>query len=217
MPRRRQSPGPRQTAHGAWRAGAVEMACLGQVGSPNVARHLDPDGGGGPTPREEPGARTLTRISLVTVWHRPRQWDERACPRRGEGFVPRHIGNQTTTKVNCAEILAAKLPSPVYLAVRWCVPRASSVERRPFCLVVCPGMRVSTAVPEASSVAKPITLLPSEKMIVPVGAPAPAKAGVTFTVRVSSLPAGAGLAEAVKTVVVAAWLTVSWSTALRLG
>src|SRR6266404_1449543 len=81
----------------------------------------------------------------------------------------------------------------------------------------CPGTNVKVARPEASSVAKPIVLLPSRRMTVPVGAPAPVKAGVTVTVSTSGWPTGAGLDEAVKVVVVAAWLTASLSAADRLG
>src|SRR5262245_16328194 len=78
-------------------------------------------------------------------------------------------------------------------------------------------MNVNTARPEESSVANPSVLLPSRRMTVPVGTPAPVKAGVTVTVSTSGLPTGAGLADAVKVVVVAAWLTVTLSVAGPLG
>src|SRR5262249_49840334 len=126
-------------------------------------------------------------------------------------------GRYTTVRSSAADTLAAKLPSPVYDTDRWCVPRGSTVKReRPF-RITFPGTNVNTARPEESSVANAIVLLPSRRMTVPVGAPAPVNAGVTVTVSTSCRPTGAGLAEAVNVVVVLAGLTVSRSAADRLG
>ena len=109
------------------------------------------------------------------------------------------------------------MPSPVYDTVRWCVPRPSTVKRVRPLRNVCPGMNVNTARPEESRLANPIVLLPSRRMTVPVGAPAPVKAGLTVTDSTSGWPTGAGLDEAVKLVVVAAWLTFTPGQVIRHG
>src|SRR6516162_7498659 len=56
-------------------------------------------------------------------------------------------------------------------------------------------MIVNVAWPDEFRLPNPIVLLPSRRMTVPVGAPAPVKAGVTVTVSTSGLPTGAGSAE----------------------
>src|SRR2546425_12642574 len=65
----------------------------------------------------------------------------------------------------------------------------------------------NVAVPLAS-VAVPRLFVPSRKVTVPVGVPAPGATAATVAVNVTGWPDTVGLAEAVTVLVVLAWLTV---------
>src|SRR5207302_55434 len=119
-------------------------------------------------------------------------------------------GRYTTVRLRAAEWLAAKLPSPSYVAVITCVPRPSGEKTGCLRLPVCPAVTVSTALPEASSSAKPITLPSTLNTTTPVGTPAPGEVGATVAASTTCWPDATGLGEAIRVVVVAATLTDAW-------
>src|SRR5437868_712334 len=64
------------------------------------------------------------------------------------------------------------------------------------------------AVPVADRVTVASVMLPSRKLTVPVGVPAPGAPALTVAVKVTAWPNTTALAEEVTVVVVAAWLIV---------
>jgi hypothetical protein len=67
---------------------------------------------------------------------------------------------------------------------------------------------LNVAVPTPPSVPIPRVVVPSLKVTVPVGVPAPGDTGATVAVSVTDWPETPGFAEEVTLEVVAAWLTV---------
>src|SRR5262245_16259718 len=72
---------------------------------------------------------------------------------------------------------------------------------------------VNLAVPSAPTGAVPRTTLPSLKVTMPVGAPAPGATAATVAVKVTAWPGTAGLTDEVRATVVDAGLTVTPTTA----
>ena len=72
---------------------------------------------------------------------------------------------------------------------------------------------VNVAVPPAPTATVPRTTLPSMKVTVPVGVPAPGATAATVAVKVTAWPVTAGLTDDVRATVVVARLTVSATAA----
>jgi hypothetical protein len=104
-----------------------------------------------------------------------------------------------TTCEYAAEVLPAKLPSPLYTAVMECVPPASGV------VFVAFGM-LSVADPPATTVEVPIVVAPSLNVTVPVAVPAPVEA-FSVAVNVTVCPTTEGDGVETTAVVVGVLLT----------
>src|SRR5439155_18343149 len=105
-----------------------------------------------------------------------------------------------TVCVSLGDVLTLKFASPPYDAVIECEPTASVLV-------------TNVAWPELSRVPVPRVLVPSLKVTVPVGVPAPGLFAVTVAVKVTACPDTEGLAEELTNVVVPAFLTV-WVSGL---
>jgi hypothetical protein len=139
-----------------------------------------------------PGAFTVTVAVSVT-----------ACPNT-EGFAEEAtvvaVDALFTVSLDAADVLVLKLLSPPYTAVIEWVPTASRA-------VVNVAWRAAFTVPV------PRVVVPSKKVTVPVGVPAPGALAVTVAVNVTARPKTELVGEAAVVVVVEAVFTVSVSAA----
>src|SRR5690242_6893963 len=106
--------------------------------------------------------------------------------------------------VNVEELLVRKFVSPLYMAVIEWVPWARLEVWK-------------VAWPVASRLLVPSVTVPSIKVTVPVGMPAPGLRAVTVAVNVIICPMAAGFADEESVVAVLAWLTICDKTAEVLG
>lgn len=137
----------------------------------------------------------VTAEALVTVAVKVTGWP--AVAGFNEEVTVVLVGAMVTLCVSAAEVLAAKLASPLYVALIVCTPAIRSGMEN----VACPAL----------SVPVPIAAAPSKNVTVPVGVPG--ELSVTVAVKVTVWPAVAGFSEEVTAVLVGTPTTVCVKTA----